>query len=97
MNTLKDRGASGTKQLLIASAIFALYHAIWSVTVGDLITGLISTAIGFVASFLFGAILAGLFLWGRRSLTPVIIAHSGALLLGEPFLTTMMVRQLTAF
>ena len=97
MNTLRDRGASGKRQLLVASAIFALYHAIWSLTVGGLVAGLISTAIGFVFSFLFGAILAGLFLWSGRSLTPVIIAHGGALLLGEPYLTSMMVRQLGAF
>lgn len=97
MNTLRDRGASGKKQLLIASAVFALYHSIWSLTVGGLIAGLISMVIGFVFSFLFGAILAGLFLWSGRSLTPVIIAHGGALLLGEPYLTTMMVRQLSAF
>ena len=35
----------------------------------------------------FGLLLSGLFVLGKRSLTPVILAHSLALLLAEPFLT----------
>jgi hypothetical protein len=32
-------------------------------------------------------LLGGLFILGKRSLTPVILGHSLALLVGEPFLT----------
>lgn len=79
MNHLKAAGAGTWRQVLVSSAIFALYHSVWTLSVP-----------GFIASFVFGLILAGFFVWGRRSLTPVIVAHGLALLLGEPFLTMFM-------
>lgn len=63
-------------QVVASSLLFALYHSLWGLNI-----------FGFVFSLVYGAILGGLFLLGKRSLTPVILAHSLALLIGEPFLT----------
>ncbi len=81
MGELQRLGWSSGWQILLSSLLFALYHTLWNFT-----------APGFVASLIYGAILGGLFILGRRSLTPVILAHSLALLIGEPFLTMMLVR-----
>ncbi len=79
MNHLKRAGRGAWTQALVSAAIFALYHSIWTMSIA-----------GFIVSFVLGLIMAGFFLWGRRSLTPVIVAHGLCLLLGEPFLTMFM-------
>jgi hypothetical protein len=38
----------------------------------------------------YGLLLGGLFLWGKRSLTPVILGHSLVVLLSEPFATMLI-------
>jgi len=72
-------------QVLASSLLFALYHSLW---LGNL-PGIIGS---FVASLVYGLILSGLFVWGKRSLTPVIMGHSLALLVGEPFLSMSLLR-----
>ncbi len=79
MNHLKKAGIGTWRQAFISSAIFALYHSIWVLSVP-----------GFIVGFVIGMFLAGFFVWGRRSLTPVIVAHGLCLGLGEPFLTMFM-------
>ena len=79
MNHLKKMGAGRWRQVWISSAIFALYHSLWTLSIA-----------GFIMGFILGLIFAGFFIWGRRSLTPVIVAHGLCLFLGEPFLTMFM-------
>ncbi|HCP45560.1 MAG TPA: hypothetical protein DIU15_05940 [Deltaproteobacteria bacterium] len=79
MNHLKNGGVGPWRQALVSSAVFALYHSLWTLSIA-----------GFIVSFFIGLIMAGFFLWGRRSLTPVIVAHGLCLFLGEPFLTMFM-------
>jgi len=79
MNQLHKIGSSKWVQLAVSASIFALYHTIWGFNV-----------FAFVFSLVYGLMLGGLFLWGRRSLTPVILGHSLAVLIAEPFATMMM-------
>jgi membrane protease YdiL (CAAX protease family) len=79
MNQLHKIGSSKWVQLTVSASIFALYHTIWGFNV-----------FAFVFSVVYGLILGGLFLWGKRSLTPVILAHSLAALISEPFATMLM-------
>lgn len=79
MEAMRRTGFSTWMQILGSSTLFAVYHSVWALSIA-----------GFLASFVYGLLLAGLFVFGRRSLTPVIVAHSLTLLLGEPFLTMAM-------
>jgi membrane protease YdiL (CAAX protease family) len=83
MEELKRLGVSTWKQALYSSFLFALYHSIWWGSVPGFIGS-------FIASLIYGLILAGLFVLGKRSLTPVLLGHSLALIVGEPFLTLSM-------
>jgi membrane protease YdiL (CAAX protease family) len=79
MNQLHKIGSSKWVQLTVSALIFALYHTVWGFNV-----------LSFIFSVVYGLILGGLFLWGKRSLTPVILAHSLAVLISEPFATMLM-------
>jgi membrane protease YdiL (CAAX protease family) len=79
MNQLHKIGSSKWVQLAVPALIFALYHTAWGFNV-----------FAFVFSVVYGLMLGGLFLWGKRSLTPVILGHSLAVLISEPFATMMM-------
>lgn len=79
MNQLHKIGSSKWVQLTVPALIFALYHTVWGFNV-----------FSFVFSVVYGLMLGGLFLWGKRSLTPVILAHSLAVLISEPFATMLM-------
>ena len=79
MNQLHKIGSSKWVQLVVPALIFALYHTIWGFNV-----------FSFAFSLVYGIMLGGLFLWGKRSLTPVILAHSLAVLISEPFATMLM-------
>ena len=79
MNQLHKIGSSKWVQLAVPALIFALYHTVWGFNV-----------FSFVFSVVYGLMLGGLFLWGKRSLTPVILAHSLAVLISEPFATMLM-------
>ena len=79
MNQLHKIGSSKWVQLTVPALIFALYHTVWGFNV-----------FSFVFSVVYGLLLSGLFLWGKRSLTPVILAHSLAVLISEPFATMLM-------
>ncbi len=74
MNSLRQINVPAWGQLLFSALLFAVYHTIWSFN-----------ALSFVFSLVLGLILSGLFLWGKRSLTPVIIAHGLSVLIAEPF------------
>lgn len=74
MNALRQINAPNWGQLVVSALLFALYHTIWGFNV-----------FSFIFSLIFGLILGGLFLWGKRSLTPVIIAHILPLIIAEPF------------
>jgi membrane protease YdiL (CAAX protease family) len=76
MGELKRLKTPTWLQILASSLLFALYHSLWWLN-----------PVGFVFSVVYGLLLGGLFVLGKRSLTPVILAHSLALLLAEPFLT----------
>ena len=85
MNELKRLGAATWLQVLASSLLFALYHSVWGFS-----------PIGFAFSLVYGLLLAGLFVWGKRSLTPVVLAHSLALFIGEPFLTLSLLEAIKA-
>lgn len=79
MNRLNQINIPGWGQVLASALIFAFYHTIWSFDIS-----------AFIASLVYGLLLAGLFLWGKRSLTPVILGHAVAVLIGEPFATKLI-------
>ena len=79
MNQLHRIGSSKWVQLVVPALIFALYHTVWGFNI-----------FAFVFSAVYGLMLGGLFLWGKRSLTPVILGHSLAVLISEPFATMLM-------
>ncbi|MBX3038038.1 MAG: CPBP family intramembrane metalloprotease [Anaerolineales bacterium] len=79
MNQLHRIGSSKWVQLFVPALIFALYHTAWGFN-----------AFSFVFSVVYGLMLGGLFLWGKRSLTPVILGHSLVVLIAEPFATMLI-------
>jgi len=79
MNQLQKIGSSKWVQLVVSALIFALYHTVWGFN-----------PFSFVFSVVYGLLLGGLFLWGKRSLTPVILGHSLVVLLAEPFATMLI-------
>ena len=79
MNQLHKIGSSKWVQVVVSALIFALYHTVWGFN-----------PYSFVFSVVYGLLLGGLFLWGKRSLTPVILGHSLVVLLAEPFATMLM-------
>jgi membrane protease YdiL (CAAX protease family) len=79
MNQLHKIGSSKWVQVVVSALIFALYHTVWGFN-----------PFSFVFSVVYGLLLGGLFLWGKRSLTPVILGHSLVVLLAEPFATMLM-------
>ena len=79
MNQLEKISVPKWVQILASALIFALYHTIWGFNI-----------ISFIFSVVYGLLLGGLFLWGKRSLTPVILGHSLAVLISEPFATMMI-------
>ena len=74
MNGLRQINIPNWGQLVLSALLFALYHTIWAFNV-----------FSFIFSLIFGLILGGLFLWGKRSLTPVLIAHLLPVIISEPF------------
>jgi membrane protease YdiL (CAAX protease family) len=74
MNGLRQMNVPSWGQLVLSALLFALYHTIWAFNV-----------FSFIFSVIFGLILGGLFLWGKRSLTPVIVAHLLPVIISEPF------------
>ena len=79
MNQLYKIGSSKWVQVIVPALIFALYHTVWGFN-----------PFSFVFSLVYGLLLGGLFLWGRRSLTPVILGHSLVVLISEPFATMLI-------
>lgn len=80
MNQLRELQIPNWVQAVASAVLFALYHTVWA--------GFNIAA--FISSIVLGLLLAGLFLWGKRSLTPVILAHSIAVILAEPFASMMI-------
>jgi len=87
MSELKEARIPSWLQLVFSSFLFALYHSIWMVPIIG-----VYFLYSFVASFFYGALLAWLYFLGKRSLTPVMISHGLAVLLGEPILTYMLIQ-----
>lgn len=79
MNQMQQIKLPNWVQLLVSALVFALYHTIWGFNV-----------FSFIFSVVYGLLLGGLFLWGKRSLTPVILGHSLAVLISEPFSTMII-------
>jgi membrane protease YdiL (CAAX protease family) len=79
MNKLRDINIPAWVQLVLSAVLFALYHTIWGFNI-----------FSFIFSLAYGLMLGGLFLWGKRSLTPVILGHSLAVLISEPFASMMI-------
>ncbi|MCP4544462.1 MAG: CPBP family intramembrane metalloprotease [Chloroflexi bacterium] len=80
MNQLQRIKIPNWVQILISALVFALYHTVWA--------GF--NVFSFAFSMVYGLMLGGLFVWGKRSLTPVILGHSLAVLISEPFATMMI-------
>jgi hypothetical protein len=66
-------------QILASGACSAVYHSFQNPTLE-----------GYLPSFVLFSLHAGLYVLGKRSLTPVIIAHSIYHVFGEPFLLMMV-------
>jgi membrane protease YdiL (CAAX protease family) len=79
MNQMQQAKMSNWVQVLVSALVFALYHTIWGFN-----------SFSFIFSVVYGLLLGGLFIWGKRSLTPVILGHSLAVLISEPFATMMI-------
>jgi len=79
MNQLHKIGSSKWIQVVVSALIFAIYHTAWGFN-----------PFSFVFSVVYGLLLGGLFLWGKRSLTPVILGHSLVVLISEPFATMLI-------
>ncbi len=79
MNQLRELQIPNWVQAVASALLFALYHTVWGFNI-----------FAFIASVVLGLILSGLFLWGKRSLTPVIIAHALTVILAEPFASMMI-------
>ena len=62
-------------QIVASGACSASYHALQN-----------PTLIGFLPSFVLFSLHAGLYVLGKRSLTPVVVAHSMYHVFGEPYL-----------
>lgn len=75
MTELNRAGVSTWLQIIASGACSASYHALQN-----------PTPIGFVPSFILFSLHAGLYVLGRRSLTPVVLTHSMYHVLGEPYL-----------
>lgn len=79
MNQMQQIKLPNWVQVVASALVFALYHTIWGFNV-----------FSFIFSVVYGLLLGGLFVWGKRSLTPVILGHSLAVLISEPFATMMI-------
>jgi len=73
-------GTSTWLQILVSAFCFGLYHSMLFVTKPVMFVQ------GLVFSMFMGSILAGLYILGKRSLTPCILCHALANLFGEPYL-----------
>lgn len=80
MNQMQKTHVPTWVQIVVSALIFALYHTVWA--------GF--NIFAFIFSIVYGLILGGLFVWGKRSLTPVILGHSLAVLIAEPFATMLI-------
>ncbi|MCP4359822.1 MAG: CPBP family intramembrane metalloprotease [Chloroflexi bacterium] len=80
MNQLQQIKIPNWVQVLVSALVFALYHTVWAGF--NIFT--------FIFSIVYGLLLGGLFLWGKRSLTPVILGHSLAVLIAEPFASMLI-------
>lgn len=79
MNRMQGLKVPNWAQAILSALVFALYHSIWAFN-----------PFSFVFSVVYGLLLSGLYLWGRRSLTPVILGHALAVLISEPFATMLI-------
>jgi membrane protease YdiL (CAAX protease family) len=79
MNQMRNIKLPTWVQGIASALVFALYHTVWGFNI-----------FSFIFSVVYGLLLSGLFIWGKRSLTPVILAHSLAVLISEPFATMMI-------
>jgi membrane protease YdiL (CAAX protease family) len=79
MNQMQNIKLPSWVQVVVSALVFALYHTIWGFNI-----------FSFIFSVVYGLLLGGLFIWGKRSLTPVILAHSLAVLISEPFATMII-------
>jgi membrane protease YdiL (CAAX protease family) len=79
MNQMQQIKLPNWVQVVVSALVFALYHTVWGFNV-----------FSFIFSVVYGLLLGGLFIWGKRSLTPVILGHSLAVLISEPFATMII-------
>ncbi len=78
MTELNRANVGTTKQIFASGACSAAYHSIQNPTLE-----------GFLPSFFLFSLHAGLYVLGRRSLTPTVLSHSMYHVLGEPYLLMM--------
>ena len=83
MTELQRARVSTWLQILASGACSASYHTLQSPT-------LMAALMAFVASFVLFSIHAGLYVLGKRSLTPVVLAHSIYHVFGEPYLLMLV-------
>jgi len=71
-------------QVLLSGVLFGLGHTGWGLLAGRVNWGMLIGAVG--GTMILGWIYAGLYLFSRRSLWPVIVSHGVLDLIIEPWL-----------
>jgi membrane protease YdiL (CAAX protease family) len=89
MNQLNRAGVSTWLQILASGVCTALFHALQSASVQ-------AFAQTFIFSTILFSLLAGLYVLGKRSLYPNLIAHGLTEALGEPYLLMMVLAPMVA-
>ena len=90
MSQLKERGVPTWVQLLFSSFLFAAYHSLWAIPYMG-----VYFLYGLFGSLVYGLLLGGIYLLGKRSLTPVMISHGLTVVLGEPILSYVLMKPYT--
>jgi membrane protease YdiL (CAAX protease family) len=85
MTQLHRAGVPTWLQILASGACSASYHTLQN-----------PSLMGFLPSFVLFSLHAGLYVLGRRSLTPTVVAHSAYHVFGEPYLLMMVLTTMDA-
>lgn len=84
MTQARDAGLPTVVQVLLSALLFGVAHVGWGSFSGEINVGATVGAVGGTA--VLGALMAGVYLLSRRSLTPAILAHGAIDLAIEPWL-----------
>jgi membrane protease YdiL (CAAX protease family) len=84
MAQARDAGLPVVAQIALSAILFGLAHIGWGAITGHINVGALLGSVG--ATAILGALLASVHVLGRRSLTPVMVAHGAIDIAIEPWL-----------